>query len=377
MAVDLCFVDHGDVVLPQFRPAGRRWTDEPPSAPAGRRPSSPASARPSSPSTRAAARCSSRPRRPPPRSADAGLAPRRHRRHGHLHAWTPTTSSRSSAASGIPSSRFTARTRGGGGGACATCSSPPPRSRAGHADAVLVYRAFNERSGHRFGQPDAAANPDPRVELLHAVRARHAGQGVRALVPALHARVRRHQRGLRPLHGRGPRLAGDQPERVVLRAADHARGPPGSRAGSSSRSCASSTAARRATAASRSSSPRAERAADLDTIAGRRSSRAEAATSRAATRCSTTTTTTSPSIPEAAALGRRALRRGRPHARRHRRGDDLRELQPDRVPAARGVRASAARARRGLHRRRQHRARRLAARSTPTAACSARPTSTA
>ena len=28
---------------------------------------------------------------------------------------------------------------------------------AGAANTVLVYRAFNERSGHRFGQPHAAA----------------------------------------------------------------------------------------------------------------------------------------------------------------------------------------------------------------------------
>jgi acetyl-CoA acetyltransferase len=62
---------------------------------------------------------------------------------------------------GIPELRFSARTRGGGGGACATIQLAAAAVESGHADAVLVYRAFNERSGHRFGQPQVAPNPDP------------------------------------------------------------------------------------------------------------------------------------------------------------------------------------------------------------------------
>ena len=54
---------------------------------------------------------------------------------------------------GIPSLRFTARTRGGGGGACATVQLASAAVASGAADAVVVYRAFNERSGRRFGQP--------------------------------------------------------------------------------------------------------------------------------------------------------------------------------------------------------------------------------
>jgi acetyl-CoA acetyltransferase len=54
---------------------------------------------------------------------------------------------------GIPSLRFTARTRGGGGGACATVQLASAAIASGAADAVVVYRAFNERSGRRFGQP--------------------------------------------------------------------------------------------------------------------------------------------------------------------------------------------------------------------------------
>jgi acetyl-CoA acetyltransferase len=54
---------------------------------------------------------------------------------------------------GIPELRFTSRTRGGGGGACATIQHAAAAVLSGMADAVLVYRAFNERSGRRFGQP--------------------------------------------------------------------------------------------------------------------------------------------------------------------------------------------------------------------------------
>jgi acetyl-CoA acetyltransferase len=54
---------------------------------------------------------------------------------------------------GIPELRFTSRTRGGGGGACATVQHAAAAVLSRHADVVLVYRAFNERSGRRFGQP--------------------------------------------------------------------------------------------------------------------------------------------------------------------------------------------------------------------------------
>ena len=54
---------------------------------------------------------------------------------------------------GIPGLRFTARTRGGGGGSCATVQLASAAVASGAADAVVVYRAFNERSGRRFGQP--------------------------------------------------------------------------------------------------------------------------------------------------------------------------------------------------------------------------------
>ena len=81
------------------------------------------------------------------------------------------------------------------------------------------------------GRAGASVNPCRSPAPAHArlvlhVRDPHAGADVLALVPSLHGRVRRDQRRLRPLHGRRPPSRGDQPERVVLPAADHARRPP-------------------------------------------------------------------------------------------------------------------------------------------------------
>jgi acetyl-CoA acetyltransferase len=56
---------------------------------------------------------------------------------------------------GIEEIRWWSRTPGGGVGACATIQHAVAAVASGMADAVLVYRAFNERSHHRFGQPHA------------------------------------------------------------------------------------------------------------------------------------------------------------------------------------------------------------------------------
>jgi acetyl-CoA acetyltransferase len=61
---------------------------------------------------------------------------------------------------GIPELRFSTRTRGGGGGSCATVQHAAAAIESGHARAVLIWRAFNERSRHRFGQPQRR-QPDP------------------------------------------------------------------------------------------------------------------------------------------------------------------------------------------------------------------------
>jgi acetyl-CoA acetyltransferase len=60
---------------------------------------------------------------------------------------------------GMRELRWTSRTPFGGGGASATVEHAAAAVASGAADAVVVYRAFNERSGHRFGQP--AGGPAP------------------------------------------------------------------------------------------------------------------------------------------------------------------------------------------------------------------------
>lgn len=57
---------------------------------------------------------------------------------------------------GIPQLRFFSRIPHGGGGACAPVQQAALAVSSGIADVVVVYRAFNERSGHRFG-----AGPPP------------------------------------------------------------------------------------------------------------------------------------------------------------------------------------------------------------------------
>ncbi len=52
---------------------------------------------------------------------------------------------------GIPELRFFSRIPHGGGGACAPVQQAALAVASGVADVVVVYRAFNERSGHRFG----------------------------------------------------------------------------------------------------------------------------------------------------------------------------------------------------------------------------------
>jgi acetyl-CoA acetyltransferase len=60
---------------------------------------------------------------------------------------------------GIEEVRWASRTPFGGGGASALIQHAAAAIAAGAAEAVVIYRAFNERSGTRFGQPTAG----PRV----------------------------------------------------------------------------------------------------------------------------------------------------------------------------------------------------------------------
>jgi acetyl-CoA acetyltransferase len=59
---------------------------------------------------------------------------------------------------GIPELRFFSRVEYGGGAACGTVAHAAMAVASGQASAVLCYRAFNERSGRRFGRA-AARSP--------------------------------------------------------------------------------------------------------------------------------------------------------------------------------------------------------------------------
>jgi acetyl-CoA acetyltransferase len=60
---------------------------------------------------------------------------------------------------GIPGLSWVARIgQGGGGGAAGTVFHAAAAIASGACETVLIYRAFNERSGRRFGRPQPAAD---------------------------------------------------------------------------------------------------------------------------------------------------------------------------------------------------------------------------
>ncbi|MCX5043275.1 lipid-transfer protein [Aldersonia sp. NBC_00410] len=83
--------------------------------------------------------------------ADAGLTPAD---VDGLTSFTMDTNTEIAVARsvGIPSLKFFSRIHYGGGAACATIQQAAMAVATGVADVVVAYRAFNERSGMRFGQ---------------------------------------------------------------------------------------------------------------------------------------------------------------------------------------------------------------------------------
>ena len=131
---------------------------------------------------------------------------------------------------GIDRLSMFARVPYGGGASAGTVLHAAMAVATGVADVVVCYRAFNERSGFRFGDTGRS------VARCRSGSTWYAPYGL--LTPAawvalhahrLHARLRRDQRGLRRHRGGRPEARGDQPRCLVLRPADHPRGPPGSR----------------------------------------------------------------------------------------------------------------------------------------------------
>jgi acetyl-CoA acetyltransferase len=86
--------------------------------------------------------------------SDAGLSPKD---VDGLVTFTLDTSDEVAIATsmGMPDLRWISRTVQGGAGSAATVQHAAAAVASGAADVIVVYRAFNERSGRRFGQPGA------------------------------------------------------------------------------------------------------------------------------------------------------------------------------------------------------------------------------
>ena len=103
---------------------------------------------------------------------------------------------------------------------------------AGVADYVVCYRAFNERSGHRFGAGVQDRPPMATAESAHFAWYAPFGLLTPAQWVAMFATRYMHEYGATSEDfGRiavaDRKHAANEPEGVVLREADHARGPPG------------------------------------------------------------------------------------------------------------------------------------------------------
>src|SRR3977135_1569628 len=68
---------------------------------------------------------------------------------------------------GVGELSFFSRIHHGGGAACATVQQAVLAVHAGVADYVVCYRAFNERSGHRFGAGVQGRAPVANAEQAH------------------------------------------------------------------------------------------------------------------------------------------------------------------------------------------------------------------
>ncbi len=68
---------------------------------------------------------------------------------------------------GIDNLRFFSRVHYGGGAACGTVLQAAMAVATGVAEVVVCYRAFNERSGHRFGSGQYERPPVPLAENVH------------------------------------------------------------------------------------------------------------------------------------------------------------------------------------------------------------------
>jgi len=93
---------------------------------------------------------------------------------------------------------FLSRIGYGGGAACAVVQQAVLAVAAGVADVVVCYRAFNERSGHRFGRASAAAAAAPSTSGIDAGWHYPMGLATPAAMVAMVARRYLHDFGASP-----------------------------------------------------------------------------------------------------------------------------------------------------------------------------------
>ncbi len=96
---------------------------------------------------------------------------------------------------GIPSLSFFSRIGYGGGAACATVQQAAMAIETGMASVVVCYRAFNERSGSRFGHVQTAAAAAPTSSGLDNSWHYPMGLGTPAATVAMFARRYMHEYG--------------------------------------------------------------------------------------------------------------------------------------------------------------------------------------
>ena len=96
---------------------------------------------------------------------------------------------------GIPALTFFSRIQYGGGAACATVQQAAMAVATGLAEVVVCYRAFNERSGHRFGQVSSALAGAPTSSGIDAGWSYPMGLGTPAGQVAMVARRYMHEYG--------------------------------------------------------------------------------------------------------------------------------------------------------------------------------------
>ncbi|MPZ80706.1 MAG: lipid-transfer protein [Actinophytocola sp.] len=96
---------------------------------------------------------------------------------------------------GVPSLSFFSRVPHGGGAACAIVQQAAMAVATGVASVVLCYRAFNERSGSRFGRVQAAAAGQPTSAGIDNSWHYPMGLGTPAATVAMFARRYMHEYG--------------------------------------------------------------------------------------------------------------------------------------------------------------------------------------